>query len=417
MLDIIVHDIIGTPALLIGIFVLVGMLLQRKSSTEVINGTIKTIMGFILLGSGAGIIAGTLNKFNLMFTEAFNLQGVVTNTDAMGALTNAQYSTASFIMLFGMAVNLVIARFTRLKYIYLTGHLTMYMAGMLAMILSGITPWIAVVVGAVVLGIYMAGAPVLLQKYTAKITGSDDFAIGHGGTLSYFLGAKLGELCGNKSRSTEDINVPKWLGFLRDSSLAISLTMTLLFIVVSSFAGPAYVETKISAGQNFIIFSILQGITFAAGVFVILAGVRMAITEIVPAFQGIAEKFIDGAKPALDCPLVFPFAPNAVIIGFISSFIAGLLGMFLLTLTPLPIIVPGMTPHFFTGATTAIYGNITGGRRGAIISSFLNGLIISLLPAVFMWLSGTNLSTNMTFGDPDFTIIGIPMAWLVSLFN
>lgn len=55
----------------------------------------------------------------------------------------------------------------------------------------------------------------------------------------------------------------------------------------------------------------------------------MVIAEIVPAFKGIADKLVKDAKPALDCPTVFPFAPNAVIVGFLASFVAGTVSMFL----------------------------------------------------------------------------------------
>lgn len=90
----------------------------------------------------------------------------------------------------------------------------------------------------------------------------------------------------------------------------------------------------------------------------------MVIAEIVPAFKGIAEKLVKGAKPALDCPTVFPFAPNAVIIGFLSSFLAGIVSIFLLPVFSLSVIVPGLVPHFFTGAAAGVYGNATGGVRG-----------------------------------------------------
>ncbi|MGE6031545.1 PTS transporter subunit IIC, partial [Klebsiella pneumoniae] len=136
------------------------------------------------------------------------------------------------------------------------------------------------------------------------------------------------------------------------------------------------------------IFAIIQSLTFAAGVYIILAGVRMVIAEIVPAFKGIADKLVKDAKPALDCPTVFPFAPNAVIVGFLASFVAGLVSMFLCPLFGLSVIVPGLVPHFFCGATAGVYGNITGGRRGAVVGAFAHGLLISFLPAILLPMMG-----------------------------
>ena len=81
--------------------------------------------------------------------------------------------------------------------------------------------------------------------------------------------------------------------------------MALLYFIAALFAGVGYVD-KISDGQNFIVFSVIQGVTFAAGVFIILTGVRLILAEIVPAFKGISEKIVPNSKPALDCPIVFP---------------------------------------------------------------------------------------------------------------
>ena len=101
--------------------------------------------------------------------------------------------------------------------------------------------------------------------------------------------------------------VPKSLNFLRDSSVAISHHDDSVS-GAGARCGQIFVEETLSAGQNFIIFAIIQSLTFAAGVYTILAGVRMVIAEIVPAFKGIADKLVKDAKPALDCPTVFPFA-------------------------------------------------------------------------------------------------------------
>ena len=312
MLQFIIHDVLGTPAILVGLFSLIGLLLQKKAISDVISGTLKTIMGFVILTSGAAIIATTLTTFSQLFEHSFHIQGVVPNTDAMAALAQKNYGTATaMIMVLGMLFNIVLARITPLKYIFLTGHHTLYMSAMLAVILSvgGLTPFWVVALGAAILGAMMVVSPAILQPFTRKITGTDDLALGHFGSTGYLLSALVGKAIGKGSPSIEELKVPKSLNFLRDSSVAISLTMMILFLILVVVAGKTFVETSISGGQNFIIFAIIQSLTFAAGVWIILAGVRMVIAEIVPAFKGIADKLVKDAKPALDCPTVFPIDP------------------------------------------------------------------------------------------------------------
>ncbi|ARC40734.1 MULTISPECIES: PTS ascorbate transporter subunit IIC [Citrobacter] len=420
MLQFIIHDVLGTPAILVGLFSMIGLLLQKKAVSEVISGTLKTIMGFVILTSGAAIVATTLTTFSQLFEYSFHIQGVVPNTDAMAALAQKNYGTATaMIMVLGMLFNIVLARITPLKYIFLTGHHTLYMAAMLAVILSvgGLSPFWVILVGAVILGIMMVVSPAILQPFTRKITGTDDLALGHFGSTGYLLSALVGKAVGKGSPSIEEMQVPKSLNFLRDSSVAISLTMMILFVILVLVAGKEFVESSVSGGQNFIIFAVIQSLTFAAGVWIILAGVRMIIAEIVPAFKGIADKLVKDAKPALDCPTVFPFAPNAVIVGFLSSFAAGLVSMFLCPLFGLSVIVPGLVPHFFCGATAGVYGNICGGRRGAVVGAFAHGLLISFLPAILLPLMGDLGFASTTFGDADFGVVGIILGHVVSLFN
>ena len=152
--------------------------------------------------------------------------------------------------------------------------------------------------------------------------------------------------------------------------------------------------------------------SFAGGVYIILSGVRLIIGEIVPAFRGIAEKLVPNAKPAIDCPVVYPYAPNAVLIGFLVSFLGGIIGLVALgiidkTLIPVALILPGVVPHFFCGATAGIYGNATGGRRGAAVGAFLNGLAITFLPALALPVLGQLGFQNTTFGDADFAVMGL----------
>ncbi len=193
--------------------------------------------------------------------------------------------------------------------------------------------------------------------------------------------------------------------------------MIVIFLIAVIAAGSAHVEANVSGGQNFIVWTLVQGLSFAAGVAVILQGVRMILAEIVPAFKGIAEKIVPEAKPALDCPVTFPFAPNAVIIGFLSSFIGGIIGMIILGFTSLAVIIPGLVPHFFVGGTAGVFGNATGGRRGAVIGAFVNGLIITFLAALLLPVLGDLGFANTTFGDSDFQWLGILVGYLAKLLR
>ncbi|EHA6099277.1 PTS ascorbate transporter subunit IIC [Staphylococcus pseudintermedius] len=409
ILDLIV-DVLSQPAILVALIAFIGLVVQKKPVSVVTSGTIKTILGFLVLSAGAGVVVQSLEPFGKIFQHAFGVQGVVPNNEAIISIALEKYgTTAALIMVFGMLVNILIARVSNLKFIFLTGHHTFYMAAFLAIILTvgHIKGVLTVILGALILGLIMAVFPALAQPTMRKITGNDQVALGHFGTVSYWAAGEVGKLFKGHSKSTEEINFPKGLSFLRESTISISLTMILLYLIASLFAGVGYVHDEISKDQNFIVFSLIQGVTFAAGVFIILTGVRLILAEIVPAFKGISEKLVPHSKPALDCPIVFPYAQNAVLIGFFVSFLTGVLGMFVMFLIGGVVILPGVVPHFFLGATSDVFGNARGGIKGAVAGSALNGLLITFLPLLFLPFLGDLGLASTTFSDTDFLVVGI----------
>ncbi|EHH1098355.1 PTS ascorbate transporter subunit IIC [Vibrio parahaemolyticus] len=409
------NDVLSEPAVLVGLIALIGLIAQKKPVTECIKGTVKTILGFIVLGAGAGLAVSSLGDFATIFQHAFGITGVVPNNEAIVSIAQEAFGKEmAMIMFFGMLVNILIARFTPWKFIFLTGHHTLFMSMMVAAILasSGMKGVPLIALGSVVVGSVMVFFPAIAHKYMKQVTGSDDVAIGHFSTLSYVLAGFIGSKFGNKEHSTEEMNVPKSLLFLRDTPVAISFTMGIIFMVTCLFAGGDFVR-EVSGGKHWSMFALMQSITFAGGVYVILQGVRMVIAEIVPAFKGISDKLVPNAKPALDCPVVFPYAPNAVLVGFLSSFAAGLVGMFLLYVMGLTVIIPGVVPHFFVGAAAGVFGNATGGRRGAILGAFAQGLLITFLPVFLMPVLGDLGFANTTFSDADFGAVGILLGLIV----
>jgi PTS system ascorbate-specific IIC component len=91
--------------------------------------------------------------------------------------------------------------------------------------------------------------------------------------------------------------------------------------------------------------------------------------------------------------------------------------MFALGIAGSIIILPGVVPHFFTGATAGVFGNATGGIRGATIGSFVNGLFITFLPVFLMPVLGDLGFANATFSDSDFAVSGIILGNIAKLFG
>lgn len=414
-----VQQVLSTPAIFVGLIALLGLLLQKKDAQTCIKGTIKTILGFIVLNAGADVVQKAIIPFGDLFQLAFHVEGVVPNNEAITSLGLSDFAvqTASIFAL-GMCFNIVLARFSKLKYIFLTGHHALYMSCLIAILTSiaGLSGIQQIITGALLLGLVMGIFPALMQPTIEKITGDDSLALGHFGSGCYWLSAQIGKLFGrdDDTTTTEDVNFPQGLSFLRENTISIALAMFLCYIVVAGvavFAAPAE-AAAIFGDENWVLYSIINSITFSAGIYVVLAGVRMLINEIVPAFKGISEKLVPNAKPALDCPIVFPFAPNAVLIGFFCSFVGGIVAMAVLALMghaglAVAIILPGAVLHFFCGATAGVSGNATGGLKGCVAGAFVHGVIATFLAAGLYPVLGAMGFANTTFSDTDFTLVGI----------
>ena len=433
MLDFIIN-ILSTPAILVGLLALIGLALQKKPIEEITKGTAKTIVGFLVLTAGAGFLqSGSLNAFGDIFNYAFGMQGVIPNNEAIVSLRLKPSATdTAYMMCIGMIANITMARFSRMNFIFLTGHHTLYMACMIAVILNvgcltGFQLWFG---GGLILGLMMVLAPAITQSTMQKIVKTDALAFGHFGSFGYWFAAQVGKKF-KGSKSTEEINFPQRISFLRDTTVSIGLTMVIFFLLITGIAVSKGIleadpQTILATYPNlggllnvgaetqthWAVWAITSGLSFAGGVYIILSGVRLRIGEVVPAFRGIAEKLVPNAKPAIDCPVVYPYAPNALLIGFLVSFLGGIIGLVALgiidkTLIPVALILPGVVPHFFCGATAGVFANAEGGIKGCLVGSFLHGLLITFLPAICMPVMGALNFANCTFSDSDFSMLGI----------
>jgi Uncharacterized protein conserved in bacteria len=408
----IINEIFGQGAIFLALIALAGLLLQKKPFTEVVRGTLMTAIGFFVLSTGTGIVTGNsidglAKAFNTMMPQA-----AASTTVDIGAKFGTQIG---IVMVIAFFINILFARYTRWKSVFLTGHMLywfpfVFIAAGVDAGLSGVK---LIVLAAAFTAIYMIVSPNLIRPFVKAVTGDDSFTIGHPTTILSIISGLLGKVLGDRSKSTEDLKFPKSFGFLREVSITGSITICITYIVMALIlAANGFDPGKVwgYAGGNTGIFTYIftHSIYFGVGVTVLLLGVRMLIAEIVPAFKGIADKLVPGAIPALDCPVIFGYAPNALILGFIVAMITSI-ATIILTAGMFPtVIIPLTFTCFFEIGCASIIGNATGGIRGCVIGAAVSGIIMVFLVGFGAYFfSHTIQPWMLVYGGQDFSLWGI----------
>lgn len=417
IINFIINNILTQAGITLALIALLGLILQKKSFGNCLSGAFKTLLGFMVLSAGSAIIVGSLTYFGKIFTEGFGLRGIIPSIEAINGQAMNELGLGSqiaFTFLAIFIVNIILARITKWKYIFLTGQALLWMATMCTAFgyFAGFRGFTLVIIGGIIGGIFAVAMPAIAQPIIRKITGSNDIALGHFCTIGYLVEAGVAKLVGNSKDSVEEIKLPKQFEFLQDTYLSVMVVMVPLYIITALFASPAFCQ-DLSGTTNYLVFAFLQAIQFVVGVYVLLSGVRLILGEIVPAFRGIAMKLVPNAIPALDCPVLFPYSPNAVILGFITTTIGTIIAMFILPVFGLAMILPGMLTNFFAGGTAGIFGNAVGGKRGAIIGGIVHGFFITLLPALLVGIFDSLGFVNATATDVDTIAAALLYAWII----
>ena len=181
MLDAIMAQCRNT-ALIMGVIALVGLLLQKKSATDVMSGTMKTVIGFMVFNIGSNAMSACVTTFTDLFNAAFGIEGVTTQVEVATGLALDTYGTeVALVMVLGFVANLIFAKFTPFKAIFLTGQHFLYFACVIALIfIANDAPMVlTVILGGILLGFFGAALPTLCQPFMVKITGADNLSMGH----------------------------------------------------------------------------------------------------------------------------------------------------------------------------------------------------------------------------------------------
>jgi len=411
------------PAFMLGIVALVGLIIQRKPYGDVIRGTIKTMAGLLILFISVDVIVAVIDPITVLFSKVYAVEGTTALADWTAFLGEYGIQIV-LVMVLGFVFNLIFARITPFKYIFLTGHILFWYAfTMVGALADGgkITGLPLIIIGGILLGIWVTVTPALTAKYVEKLTGKKDFVIGHSTIGLAWLGATVGKLVGDPEDSMETLEFPKGLDWIKEMVISTSLIMFLLYLIFGFIAGPAWAAEQFVGGTVWLwyVWIIFQAIQFGAGLVVLLTGVRMMLAEIVPAFRGIAQKVVPDAIPALDCPMVFPFAPNSLAIGFPIAMVASLITLFVFGAAGYQfVLVPMVVAAFFDAGPAAVLANATGGRRGVIAAAIVAGIAMVFLQAFgLLFVQNTAAGFVLAFGGNDVGLMSIIVGGIARLLG
>lgn len=408
----IADNILGQVPILMALVAMLGLLLQRKPFEDVLGGTIRAALGVVILTIGVDVFVGGLVSFQAILASAVGAEPPAATNTLNDFLASPLGSVTPLIIALGFALHLIMVRlFKKAQYVYLTGHLMMWMSIVVAASIveafgDSVNRWVLVGAGSLILASYWTLQPLWIEPMMRKVIGGDRFGLAHTTSTLALLSGWAGKAVGDAEKhDSEKVNFPKKMSFLKDMNVSTAIIIAVILLVSLIFADNTVIEAQ-TAGVAPVAWAFMQALRFAGGIAILMFGVRMFLAEIVPAFKGISDKLLPGAKPALDIPTVFPFGATAVMIGFLASVVTFLILMGIFLATGWFVLVPPMIMLFFGGGAAGVFGNRFGGWRGAALGGVFNGIILAFGQWIFWGLWSGTAPELATLADPDWYVIG-----------
>jgi PTS system ascorbate-specific IIC component len=425
LVEVITNNLFSQVAVLIGIIAIVGLALQRKPFEQVVAGGLRATIGVVVLNIGVEIFVGGLTSFQTIVASALGLEPPAA-TATLTDFSAGQGSVVPLIIAGGFVVHVILVRvFRAARFVYLTGHLMYWMSVVITASLveafGDVNRWVLAGVGSLLIGCYWVLQPLWTGPLMRRVMGNDDVGLAHTDStiaIAAGYGAKALRLGDPEKHDSEHLTLPRALSFFKDINVSTAFVIGVIMLVAIVFADSDVVTDQMAGATTLPwVWALLQALRFAAGIAILLFGVRMFLAEIVPAFKGLSERVLPGAKPALDLPVTFTRAPTAVMIGFLASTFTFLVFMGVFAAAGWFVLVPPMIMLFFGGGAGGVFGNAVAGWRGALFGGILNGVVLAFGQWIGWGVWANTAPELATLADSDWFVVGWSLRGLGALLS
>ena len=394
--------ILQKPPYMVGFLTLLGYCLMGKKWYDTLAGTLKAIIGMLILSAGSGglatnfrpILAGLKDRFHLTAAVIDPYYGQNAVTAGVEEVFGKGFSHVMTLLLIAFIVNILLVRFnkiTKCRTLFTTGHVQVQQAATAYWLILFALPalrenhFMLMVVMSVILGAYWAVGSNLTVKPMQELTEGAGFAIAHqqmfGIRLASWLSEKLfGDKGGKKTvKKVGDLEMPGFFSIFSQNMVCTAILMTVFFGAIMAVIGkPFFVESGATKEtDNFAFYVFNTSLQFAVYLAILQLGVRTFVTELTASFQGIADKLLPASVPGVDCAVCYGFGDaNAVTFGFLAGLTGQIIAIVTLIAIGSPtIIICGFVPVFFDNATIGLVANEKGGLKACLVIPFFSGLI------------------------------------------
>ena len=77
VINFLIQEVFIQAPIFLGLVALIGLLLQNRDADEVLEGTVKTVVGIVILNAGIGVFLGSLLPLTSLLNNSFGVTGVL----------------------------------------------------------------------------------------------------------------------------------------------------------------------------------------------------------------------------------------------------------------------------------------------------------------------------------------------------